>query len=138
MLNFATAYTTRQHVSSLLLLGGFSLALIACQSHKAPPQDRRLELHGVVVSIERSERSVVVKHDEISGFMSAMTMPYEVADAKDLDKLSPGAEIRADVVLTEGSTKLENIRVIKQSSERTPDASLPRARLRNGRLFRFS
>jgi Cu/Ag efflux protein CusF len=58
-----------------------------------------------------------VKHEEIPGFMSAMTMPYEVSDEKDLAKLSPGTEIRADLVVSGESTRLENIRVIKKNFE---------------------
>jgi Cu/Ag efflux protein CusF len=88
----------------------------ACQSHYAASQNGRFQLQGVVVSLEKSERSVVAKHDEIRGFVSAMTMPYEVADAKGLDKLSPGDEIHADVVLNEGSVRLEKITIIKRST----------------------
>jgi len=57
-----------------------------------------------------------VKHDEIPGFMSAMTMPYEVANAKDLDQASLGDEIRADAVLNEGSVRLEKIMIVKRST----------------------
>ena len=116
MSNVAIAFTTKREVSFLLLVE-FMLGLAACQSHYAASQNRRFQLHGVVVSIEKTPRTVVVKHDEIPRFMSAMTMPYEVADAKDLDKLSPGDEIRAEVVVGGGSTKLENIRVIEKNSK---------------------
>ena len=114
MSNFGIAFTTTRQPLAVLLLGSLCLALIACESHKAPPQSGRFQLHGVVVSIVKSEGSVVVKHDEIPGFMSAMTMPYEVADEKDLDKLSSGSEIRADVVVSRGAVRLENIKVIQK------------------------
>ena len=57
-----------------------------------------------------------MKHDEIPGFMSAMTMPYGVANAKDLDKASLGDEIRANAVLNEGSVRLEKITIVKRST----------------------
>jgi Cu/Ag efflux protein CusF len=114
MSNSVIGFTTRQ--VSVLLLGTFGLALIACQSHEPPPQKGRFQLHGIVVSIEKSEHGVIVKHDEIPGFMSAMTMSYEVADQKDLDKVSPGDEVRADVVLNEGSVRLEKITIVKRST----------------------
>jgi hypothetical protein len=62
------------------------------------------------------ERTVTVKNDEIPGFMSAMTMPYEVAKAKDLDKVSLGDEVRADAVLNEGRVRLEKITIVKRST----------------------
>jgi protein SCO1 len=116
MLNFGIAFTTKREVSLLLLLGLIA-GLIACQSHQTAPQNERFQLHGVVVSIENSEHSITVKHDEIPGYMSAMTMPYEGANQQDLEKLLPGSEIRADVVVDGGSVRLENIRVVRKSSQ---------------------
>ena len=116
MLNFGIAFITKPK-ASLLLLGTLICGLIACESHQAPSQNCRFQLHGVVVSIEKSEYSITVKQDEIAGYMSAMTMPYEVAEQKDLEKISPGDEIHAEVVLAEGSAKLEGIRVVKKSSK---------------------
>jgi protein SCO1 len=117
MSSYATAFITERHVLFLLLAGSLLVELMACKSQPAPSQTGRYQLNGVVLSVEKPERSVVVKHEEIPGFMSAMTMPYEVSDEKDLAKLSPGTEIRADLVVSGESTRLENIRVIKKNFE---------------------
>ena len=50
---------------------------------------RTFTLQGQVQSLDPARKLVVVKHEEIKGFMPAMTMPYEVQDAKSLD--GPGA-----------------------------------------------
>ena len=114
MSSFATVFTTKPFVSLLVLPVGVLVGLIACNSQQASSQNGRYQLQGVIVSVDKPERSVVVKHEEIPGYMSAMTMPYDVADDEMLDKLSPGSQIRADVVVKGGSTRLENIRVIKR------------------------
>lgn len=43
------------------------------------PQARRFEMRGQILAI-RSESEVLVKHEDIKGFMPAMTMPYKVRD----------------------------------------------------------
>ncbi len=51
---------------------------------------------------------------DIPGFMMAMTMPYSVKDAKILDPLSPEDEIKADLIVNDTDTYLENIVVVKK------------------------
>ncbi len=64
-------------------------------------QERRYRLTGTVVSIDKEQQRLVVNHEEIPGFMGAMTMPYPIADPKDLERLSPGDQITADVAVTQ-------------------------------------
>jgi Cu/Ag efflux protein CusF len=61
---------------------------------------QRYDLKGTVVSLDKSHSSVTVNHDEIKGFMSAMTMAYAVKDAKALDALAKGDVVTAKLVST--------------------------------------
>jgi protein SCO1/2 len=70
---------------------------------------KRYNLTGRVVSIDKSARSINVDGDAIPGFMAAMTMPYQVKDASLLEKLSPGDQIKADIVVGDDGAYLENI-----------------------------
>jgi protein SCO1 len=79
-------------------------------------QARRFSLKGKIISIDKPTREILVDHEAIPGFMGAMEMPYPVKDAKSLDQLFPGDEIRADVVVTDGKPVLENIVVTKKAS----------------------
>jgi protein SCO1/2 len=74
------------------------------------PEDRRYPLHGQVVTLEPSRKVVTVKHDDIKGFMPAMTMPYEVQDAAALDGLNPGDLIDATLVVFSNGAYLTGIR----------------------------
>ncbi len=58
-----------------------------------PPTDYRLV--GVVRSVEPSQGRVTIRHEEIPGFMKAMTMPFTLKDPKDLDDVRPGDEVEA-------------------------------------------
>jgi protein SCO1/2 len=89
-------------------------------------QVRRYHLKGTVVQVDKSQQHLVVNHEEIPGFMAAMTMPYPVADAHTLEQLSPGDQITADVVVGQSEIHLENVVVVKKSDGKTspPGAQL--------------
>jgi Cu/Ag efflux protein CusF len=48
--------------------------------------------------------------------MGAMTMPYQVKPASELDKLAPGDAITADVVVQDDNSWLENVAVTGHSA----------------------
>jgi protein SCO1/2 len=75
---------TFHKIVALLLL----VAAAACGS-----SDREYTLQGQILSIEPNRMQADVKHEEIKGFMAAMTMPYKVRDAKEFALLKPGEAI---------------------------------------------
>jgi protein SCO1/2 len=95
-----------------------TLPLTACRGTNQT-QVRRYHLKGTVVQVDKAQQHLVVNHEEIPGFMGAMTMPYPVVDAQTLEKLSPGDQIIADVVVTPSEIHLENVIVVKKSDGKT-------------------
>ena len=91
------------------MLAAFSLAC-----HTKPEQpSRRYDVHGTILAVNRSSGNVVVRHDSIPGYMSAMTMPFAARNPQDLTFLENGDEIRAELVVTiEGAARLEHITVL--------------------------
>jgi protein SCO1/2 len=93
--------------AAALLAGG------ACRRSEPPKPAAGLErpyaLKGVVVSVDRAAGRVTVKHDEIPGYMGAMTMPFAVPEAKVLEDLRPGDTIDAKLLVGERSSHLEGI-----------------------------
>ncbi len=97
-----------------------STAVVACRKPVAPkPASRGLEkpypLKGVVVSVDRAGGKVTVKHDEVPGYMKAMTMPFAVGETKILDDLKPGDTIEAKLLVNDRSSHLEGIIVSRPS-----------------------
>jgi protein SCO1 len=99
-----------------------ALASAACS--KAPDQ-RTYTLQGQVQSLEIPRKLVTVKHEEIKGFMPAMTMPYEVADAKALDGLAPGDLINAKLVVFSNGAHLVEIKKVGTAPLEKPPAEAP-------------
>lgn len=50
-------------------------------------------VRGVVRRIDAEEMRISIQHDEIPNFMPAMTMPFRVKDAAELEKVEPGDTI---------------------------------------------
>ncbi|HUB58929.1 MAG TPA: SCO family protein [Candidatus Micrarchaeia archaeon] len=77
-------------------------------------------LAGQVISKVPETHTLVVDHQEVPGFMPAMTMPYPVAAEEDISKVEPGDYIRARIVVKpDQSYALDKIQVT-DSSHRGP------------------
>ncbi len=71
--------------------------------------DERYPLTGEIVRLEPERKVLVVRHDEIKGYMPAMTMEF-VVSAADLALAKPGQRIRAEMVPSkDGDYRLEKI-----------------------------
>ena len=99
-----------------------TVASAACS--KAPDQ-RSFTLQGQVQSLDASRKTVVVKHEEIKNFMPAMTMPYEVEEAKLLDGLAPGDLINAKLIVFSNGAHLAEIRRVGTAPLEKPPAEAP-------------
>lgn len=95
----------------LIAVGGIGLAALGAES----PQPDTYQTKGVVRSVKTNENSVVIAHEEIPGYMEAMTMPFSVKDPQELAGIKPGDTItfRVNVLETEGwidrLVKVDNI-----------------------------
>jgi len=89
----------------LLLLAGLTAA-IGCSRE---PEARRYQLQGQVLAVKADTNEILVKHEDIPGFMPAMTMPYVVKDAAILKDRAPGDLIAATLMVAPGSAWLSVI-----------------------------
>jgi len=71
--------------------------------------DRRFPLTGEVLSADPAKKVIVVRHNEVVGYMPAMTMDFPVS-AGDAAAARAGEKIRATLVVARGNTvSLEDI-----------------------------
>ncbi len=81
--------------------------LIACAPPPREDQDTRYELRGKIVSVDKNQRQVVLDHEEIPGFMGAMTMPFKLKSDWAFDQLGAGDRLQATLVVTDSGFWLE-------------------------------
>ena len=101
------------------------LSAILVVSACARSDQRTFTLQGQVLSLEPARKMLTIKHEEIRGFMPAMTMPYEVRDAKLLDGLAAGDLINATLVVVSNSAYLSTIKKVGQAPLEKPPAEAP-------------
>jgi protein SCO1 len=66
---------------------------------------------GMVLKVDRSNKTMIVSCESIPGYMEAMTMPFLVRDAKALDTLQAGATVEFTWVVDKDSSYADNVNV---------------------------
>lgn len=84
--------------------------------------EKRFDFKGKVVAVEPDKHSVTVSHEDVKGYMPAMTMPFTVHNEADLQFLAPGDEITATLVVDGSQSSLEGLIITRQSAN---PAALP-------------
>ena len=72
---------------------------------------RQYRLKGKVVRLVPEHRLAAIQHEEIKGWMEAMTMEFPVRDGSEFAKLKPGLQIEATVNVQDVDYWLSDIRV---------------------------
>jgi len=76
------------------------------------PNGKRYPLKGTIVAVDRDKKRAKIEHESIEGFMEAMTMDFPIHADWVWENLTPGSEIRAELVLDSSAPEpywLENI-----------------------------
>jgi protein SCO1/2 len=100
--------------ASLALLG-----MVACGASDA----REYTLQGQVLTIAPDRMQADIKHEEIKGFMAAMTMPYKVRDAKEFAGLKPGDLFTSTLVVVPNDAYLKDVKKVGEAPLATPSVS---------------
>ena len=77
--------------------------------------EQRYDLKGKVVLVEPDKHLVTISHEDIKGYMPAMTMPYTVPNDSDLQILAPNDEVTATLVIDGAHSWLENLIITRES-----------------------
>lgn len=104
-LSFSPMFPLLRYIMIIVI----AFTLLACQ--KEP--ERRYDLVGTVVSVEPQHKLVTVKHDDIPGYMNAMTMPFSLKDEWVYQVMSAGDQIQAQLVVQGDRSWLEQVSVTR-------------------------
>jgi protein SCO1 len=85
--------------------------------HRSTANEKRYELKGKVVAVEKNKRLVTIAHDDIKGYMPGMVMPFAVKDDGPLEILVQGDQIQATLVVDGATSWLEDVWVTKESTD---------------------
>jgi len=109
---------TVHRLAAVLLLALF-FAAPGCRS-RAPASgaQQRYPLEGTVVAVDLAKRTITIAHQDIAGFMPAMTMPFVVLerDQARLSAIGPGDLVRATLVSSDSRIWLEDLVVVRRGT----------------------
>jgi protein SCO1/2 len=78
--------------------------------------EKRYDLKGKVLAVDRDKHLVTVSHEDVKGYMPGMTMAFTVKSDSDLQILAPDAEITATLVIDGKHSWLEDLIIIQKSA----------------------
>jgi len=120
--HFAPPFVARAALLSALIL------LIGCGETPAPETAvERYTLHGTVVQLNQQNMAATIEHDEIVGWMGAMTMDFPVKDQAEWEKLQVGDRITGTVFVSSDGYHLGEIKMAEPvpEEEKTPENPAP-------------
>jgi protein SCO1 len=80
---------------------------------RQPANQKRYPLKGKVIAVDKAQRVATIDHEEVEGFMGAMTMDFDVKDDANLPKLEPGDQVTATLTVTDSEDWIENLIITK-------------------------
>ena len=102
-------------MKKILTLLTLTLCVCTAGSCRRSGNERRFDLTGKVVVVEPDKHLVTVSHEDIKGYMPAMTMPFTVPKESDLMILAPDDQITATLVVDGSQAWLEDLIITRQS-----------------------
>lgn len=84
---------------------------------------------GMIVSVNSAQRTFTASIQAIPNFMAAMTMPFEVKSAADLQGLAPGVVVNFTLVVEKNDSHAERIRIVQYANTEQDPFSASRLKL---------
>lgn len=92
---------------------------------KRTANEKRYPLKGKVIEVNKAERTATIKHEDIPGYMPAMTMAFKLKNDGDLQMLKAGDEVSANLVVTDVDSWVEVTAIVEGGSPLTPTTAVP-------------
>lgn len=118
--------------------GGFRMTVLTALLSFAPPTapvalaadaTRTFEVRGEVRRLVPEGKVLVIKHEEIPGYMDAMTMPFQVKDAAEMAGIGVGDKLLFRMTVTEDDGWIDQIRILEKGRGQEAAPEIPGIRL---------
>ena len=106
---------------SLVILTALA-TLAAATACSSAPEPKQYEVRGQILSVDPARQEVLLNHEDIKGFMPAMTMPYKVKDPALLEGKAPGDLVTATLVVEEVNAYLSTMTTMGRAPIANPSA----------------
>ncbi len=97
------------------LLVACAAALSACEVAEHSEKVQTFQVRGVVHEVSPEHGHAIVEHEDIPGFMPAMTMNFDVPNPAVLGRMAAGQEVAFTLEVRSRSFRITDVRVLGQS-----------------------
>jgi protein SCO1/2 len=84
------------------------------------------QVKGLVIAVKPREKTVEIKHEEIPGYMPAMTMPFDVKDTNEMTGLQTGQRVSFRLLVTDTEGWIDQIQKLGEATNSVPTNSSAR------------
>ena len=99
------------------------LASCVQSPHSDPRATRTFQTRGVIKELRTT--TVVIAHDKIPGYMDAMTMPFNIKEARSIEGLKVGDKVSFKLVVTSDESWIEDIVRLESGGGREVSTPVP-------------
>src|SRR5437764_2163321 len=110
-------FSLRAYSIALLALAIFLTMVLAGCGPRPSSSAKRYELKGQVVSVDRRGETLSISHQDIPGYMDAMTMAFKPKDRWVLEQAQPGNRLQATLVVDGLRSWLEDVVIMQDAAD---------------------
>ena len=117
-----TKARTRLALGFLLL--AFAVGPLACRARRSA-NEKRYPIKGKVVAVDTGDHTITIAHEDIKGYMPAMTMPFKLKNEADLAMVKPGDQVTGTLVVDDLSSWVEITSIIEGGPPVSQNVDVP-------------
>jgi len=96
----------------------------SCRPHRSA-NEKRYTIKGKVVSVDKTDRTITISHEDITGYMPAMTMPFKIKNDGDLEMAKPGDQVTGTLVIDDLSSWVEITAIVEGGPPVSQNVDVP-------------
>src|SRR5436190_2269297 len=109
----------------IVLLLALSAVLVYSCRPRSSANEKRYPINGKVVAVDKKDRTATIEHEDIVGYMPAMTMPFRIKNDADLEMMKPGDQVTGSLVVNDTSSWVEIATIAEGAGPISPTAEIP-------------
>src|SRR3989441_6852482 len=108
---------------TVLLLSCIIVLVAGCRPRPSA-NEKRYPLNGKVVAVDKNDRTATIEHQDIVGYMPAMTMPFKIKNDADLEMMKPGDQVTGSLDVNDTSSWVEIATIAEGTAPLSPTAEI--------------
>src|SRR2546426_6465951 len=113
----------KSRLITVLLLSCFVVLVAGCRPRPSA-NEKRYPINGKVVAVDKKDRTATISHEDIAGYMPAMTMPFRIKNDADLEMMKPGDQVTGSLVVNDTSSWVEIATIAEGTAPLSPTAEI--------------